>query len=132
MHSTGAAQRHAAAELRAGHAQHVAQHPEERRVVVDIDAVCVPVHFNGEGHRASPFYNGDRQRNPPTPTRSCELSTSNIHGAQRVRTKPYPFASASGRGSKFHAAPRRWVCRRDLDALFCDQTYTYQSLWTVV
>ena len=37
----GAAQRHAAAELGAGHAQHVAQHPEERRVAVDIDVVRV-------------------------------------------------------------------------------------------
>src|SRR6266496_1143809 len=33
-----AAQRHAAAEFRAGHPEHVAQHPEQRRVVVDIDA----------------------------------------------------------------------------------------------
>ena len=39
MHGAGAAQRHAAAELRAGHAEHVAQHPEQRRVAVDIDAV---------------------------------------------------------------------------------------------
>ena len=37
MDRTGAAQCHAAAELRAGHAQHVAQHPEQRRIAVDID-----------------------------------------------------------------------------------------------
>ena len=50
MHGAGAAERHAAAELRAGHAEHVAQHPEEWRVAVNIDAMCVPVDFNGEGH----------------------------------------------------------------------------------
>src|SRR5258708_2595431 len=44
----------AAADLRAGHAEHVAQHPEERRVAVGIDAVCIPVDFNAEGHRCSP------------------------------------------------------------------------------
>ena len=32
MHRAGAAQRHAAAEFRAGHAEHVAQHPKQRRV----------------------------------------------------------------------------------------------------
>ena len=45
MHGAGAAQRHAAAELRAGHAEHVAQHPEQRRVAVDIDAVSLAVDF---------------------------------------------------------------------------------------
>ena len=56
MHGAGAAERHAAAELRAGQAEHVAQHPEEWRVAVNIDAVCVPVDFNGEGHGISSFY----------------------------------------------------------------------------
>ena len=32
-----AAESHAAAELRAGHAEHVAQHPEKRLVAIDID-----------------------------------------------------------------------------------------------
>src|SRR5262245_6787954 len=50
MHGAGAAQRQAAAELGAGHAEHVAQHPEERRVAVDIDAVGAAVDFDGEGH----------------------------------------------------------------------------------
>ena len=50
MHGAGAAQRHAAAELRAGHAEHVAQHPQQRRVAVDIDAVRLSVDFDGEGH----------------------------------------------------------------------------------
>ena len=52
MHRAGAAQRHAAAEFRAGHAEHVAQHPEERRVAVDIDAVRSSVDFDREGHGA--------------------------------------------------------------------------------
>src|SRR5215831_1746724 len=50
MHRAGATQRHAAAELRARHAEHVAQHPEQRRVAVDIDAVRAAVDFDGEGH----------------------------------------------------------------------------------
>src|SRR5438270_283078 len=50
MHGASAAQCHAAAELRAGHAQHVAQHPKQRRVAVDIDAMRLTVDFNGEGH----------------------------------------------------------------------------------
>ena len=55
MHRAGAAERHAAAELRAGHAQHVAQHPEQRRVAVDIDAVRAAVDFDGEGHGVFSF-----------------------------------------------------------------------------
>jgi hypothetical protein len=39
MHCAGAAKRNAAAEFGAVHAEHVAQHPEERRVGVDIDPV---------------------------------------------------------------------------------------------
>ena len=58
MHGAGAAERDPAAELCAGHAEHVAQHPEEWRVAIDIDAVCVPVDFNGEGHGVSPVSNG--------------------------------------------------------------------------
>jgi hypothetical protein len=41
---------HAAAVFRAGHAEHVTQHAQERGVAVDIDAVRVPVHFEGNGH----------------------------------------------------------------------------------
>src|SRR5215510_10403600 len=50
MHRAGAAQRHAAAEFRAGHAEHVAQHPEERGIAVDIDAVRAAVDFDSERH----------------------------------------------------------------------------------
>src|SRR6266850_2772127 len=38
-----AAQGEAATEFRAGHAEHIAQHPEQRRVVVDIDAASLAV-----------------------------------------------------------------------------------------
>src|SRR6267378_4088293 len=38
MDRASATQRHAATEFRAGHSEHVAQHPQQRRVVVDIDA----------------------------------------------------------------------------------------------
>src|SRR6266436_2662862 len=50
MHGAGAAERHAAAELRAGHAEHVAQHPKQGRVAVDIDGVRGSVDLDGETH----------------------------------------------------------------------------------
>jgi len=50
MHSARAAQGQAAAKLRAGHAEHIAQHPQEWGVAVDIDTVRVPVHFEGNDH----------------------------------------------------------------------------------
>src|SRR5262249_12029877 len=52
MHGARAAQRHAATELGAGHAEHVAQHPQERRVAVDVDAVRSAVDFDPESHRS--------------------------------------------------------------------------------
>src|ERR1700730_2508128 len=50
MHGAGAAQRHAAPEFRAGHAQYIAQHPKERRVTIDIDDVWFSVDFDAECH----------------------------------------------------------------------------------
>src|SRR5438105_9087213 len=50
MDRARAAQRTAATELGAGHTEDVAHHPEHRRVVVDIDAVCLPIDCDGEGH----------------------------------------------------------------------------------
>src|SRR5215475_11259664 len=55
MHSAGAAQRHAASELRPGHAEHIAQDPEQRRIAIHIDAVCGSVDFDGKGHDAVSF-----------------------------------------------------------------------------
>jgi hypothetical protein len=37
------------------HAEHVAQHPVERRVAIDIDLVRVSVDFNDEGHSVVTF-----------------------------------------------------------------------------
>src|SRR5262249_24856796 len=62
VHCAGTAQRHAAAEFRAGHTEHVAQYPEQRSVVVDIDVVCVAVDFDGEGHDELSYPNSLRQR----------------------------------------------------------------------
>jgi hypothetical protein len=50
MHGAGATQRHAAAELGAGHAQYVAQHPQQRRVAIDVDAVHLAVDLQWVGH----------------------------------------------------------------------------------
>ena len=43
MHGTRAAERHAAAELRAGHVQRVAQDPKQRHVRADFDALSFAV-----------------------------------------------------------------------------------------
>src|SRR5712671_2484295 len=51
MHGAGAAERHAAAELRAGHAEHIAQHPQERGVAVNIDRPIDAVDLDRGGHR---------------------------------------------------------------------------------
>src|SRR5262249_29279369 len=57
----GAAERRAAAELRALQAQMIAQHPEERRVGLDVDALGAAV--DGErDHRESPQSSGELLR----------------------------------------------------------------------
>jgi hypothetical protein len=61
MHGASAAQRHAATKLRTGHAEHVAQHPQEWRIAIDIDITRVPVDFDAKGHGViSSFYASNR------------------------------------------------------------------------
>src|SRR6266850_940501 len=50
VHGAGAAQGDAAAELGARHAEHVAQHPEKRRVRVDVGVARGAVDFDRDGH----------------------------------------------------------------------------------
>jgi hypothetical protein len=50
LHRARAALRDAAAELRAGHAQDIAQHPKQRRVVADIDRPIDAIDFDRVGH----------------------------------------------------------------------------------
>jgi hypothetical protein len=50
MHGAGATPRSAAAEFGTGHAEHVAQHPEQGRVAVDIDTVRRSVDFDRKCH----------------------------------------------------------------------------------
>src|SRR5262245_40703230 len=57
MHGAGAAEGHAADELRAGHAEHIAQHPQERRVAVDINLALSSVYFDSIGHNC--LHSGD-------------------------------------------------------------------------
>src|SRR6267143_1017921 len=52
MDRARAAQSEAATEFRAGHAEHIAQHPEQRRVVVDIDAAGFAVDCQRMWHRS--------------------------------------------------------------------------------
>jgi len=50
VHRAGAALRDAATELRTGHAEHVAQRPEQRCVAVDIDHSVNAVNLDRRGH----------------------------------------------------------------------------------
>ena len=50
MHGAGAAYGNTAAEFGAGHAEHVAQHPEQRRIAVDIDRPVDAVDLDRRGH----------------------------------------------------------------------------------
>src|SRR5262249_9259335 len=53
MHGAGAAQRLAATELGPGHAEHVAQHPQQRGVAVDIDLMGCAVDLQMKAMAAS-------------------------------------------------------------------------------
>ena len=50
MYRTGSAKRHAATELRAGHVQGVAKHPEQRHVRADIDGLGLAVQRETDSH----------------------------------------------------------------------------------
>jgi len=50
MNRAGAAERHAAAEFGAGHAEHVAQDPEQRGVAVDINRPIDAVDLDRDCH----------------------------------------------------------------------------------
>jgi hypothetical protein len=50
MHSAGAAERHAAAKLRPGHAEYVAQHPKKRGITVGVNGALDTIDLNRGGH----------------------------------------------------------------------------------
>src|SRR6202011_4403504 len=54
MHRAGAAESCAAAELGAGHAEHVAQHPQKRSIAVDVCDPIYAVYFDRIGHECLP------------------------------------------------------------------------------
>src|SRR5262245_51955854 len=54
MHGASAAERHAAAKLRASHAKHVAQHPQKRSITVNVDRTIDAVDLNRGGHSYLP------------------------------------------------------------------------------
>ena len=55
MNRARAAQRHAASELRAGHAEYIAQRPQKARVIRHIDGECLTIHVQCCAHRGSLF-----------------------------------------------------------------------------
>jgi hypothetical protein len=51
VNGAGAAQSPAAPEFRACHSKHVADDPQQWRVIIDIDRVVDPIDLGGKGHR---------------------------------------------------------------------------------
>ena len=62
MHGAGAALRDAAAEFRAGHAEHIAQHPEQRHVGGRVEGFVFAVDCQRRCHDAPPEFDGRGQR----------------------------------------------------------------------
>src|SRR6266481_7593027 len=50
MHGASTAERHAAAEFRAGHVQRVAKHPKQRHVRADFNGLGLAVQSESDGH----------------------------------------------------------------------------------
>src|SRR5262249_45935372 len=88
MHRAGTAQRHAAAELGARHAEHVAQHPQERGVAVNVDRPVDAIDPNRGGHRDLQASRVDR---------ACGRQRSSLshHGSQIWQA--YPARSVRAR-----------------------------------
>src|SRR5438876_6536321 len=92
------AQREAATELGAGHAQDVAQHPKHRRVVVDIDAMRLPVDSDGEGHDVlSCSINDTRNTDAIRPEAWTDITSFELDD-EPVDVAPAPVLSAFERG----------------------------------
>jgi hypothetical protein len=51
----GAAERHAATELGARHAQNIADHPQQRYIAFAVDALRPSIDFDGERHLSHPL-----------------------------------------------------------------------------
>ena len=65
VHGAGAAQRHAAAELRAGHVEGVAEHPEQRHLRADVNGLGFAVQGESDGHGDLLGESDIVQQNPP-------------------------------------------------------------------
>src|SRR3546814_5840591 len=76
MHGASAAQRLAAAELGAGHAEHVAQHPQQRGVAVNIDLMGCAVDLQRESHCCLSVAGADRAQ-PADLNRAAPAACSN-------------------------------------------------------
>src|ERR1700676_3801538 len=83
MDGAGTAKSCAAAEFGAGHAEHVAQNPKQRRVCVDIDRVVGTVDIDGKGHgglvRCWWLGNCDRERRLHT----RDVISARDHGVEK-------------------------------------------------
>src|SRR5262245_5582048 len=75
MHRAGAAERHATAELRAGHAKDVTKHPQQRRIAVNLSDAITAIDVDFEAHHSSPGP-GDTVHRPQKVSTQGRSSTS--------------------------------------------------------
>ena len=92
MNGAGAAQRHAATELRAGQAQHVAQNPEQRRVAVRVNGVLLPVDAYRGRHARLPRF--------VIPRLGSDEQSSALEGAVNVTKAAFLQIVQTGGGNR--------------------------------
>ena len=103
MHGAGAALRDAAAELGPGQAEGVAQHPQQRRVGLDLELVPGAVHFELDRHAVLRL----RERCPRRPRRHSRAAPAHAYRLKltmrrrppRVQARPYRKARFARRGA---------------------------------
>src|SRR5207247_5428664 len=97
MYGAGAAERGAAAEFRAGHAEHVAQHPQERGVAVDIDRPIDAVELDRGGHSYLRAIRVDLTIRPLEPARTSSLENRALPAPQQASRRSYAaFVASAG------------------------------------
>src|SRR5689334_8223158 len=95
VYGTGSTERHAAPELRTGHAQGVTEHPEQRHVRADIDGLRFAVQGKTDGHGVLPtsrpisYNNTGVVENPKKSVQPGRRSAARI-GSRRMR---FPVAA---------------------------------------
>src|SRR5438093_1388251 len=119
------AERHAATELRAGHAEHVAQHPQERGVAVDIDRPIDAVELDRGGHSYLRAIRVDLTIRPLEPARTSSLENRALPAPQQASRRSYAaFVASAG----VHSVPQPRPARYILSLVCCVNSTARRSL----